>query len=60
MISTAWPVDRSELRIGTVIASRPWSSTTGVVRAIGRGNVGARSWPIGRAARAASKVAHDG
>ena len=57
-MSTAWPVDRSELRIGTVIESRPWSRTTGVVRAIGRGKVGARSWPIGRAARAASNVAH--
>ena len=37
-MSTAWPVDRSELRIGTVIESRPWSRTTGVVRAIGRGS----------------------
>ena len=30
-----------------MIERRPWSRTTGVVRAIGRGKVGARSWPIG-------------
>ena len=39
------------------MAMRPWSRTTGVVRAIGRGSTGRRSWATGRAARAASYVA---
>ncbi len=41
-------------KAGTVTWIRPWSSTTGVVRASGLGSVAARSWAIGRAARAAS------